>query len=141
LAKHLVALNDELPQLAQCIVDVKAGLYQPSDAAIVASGGDLEPVTNETTGDPVVILVRDEDVITKETTLTTDSGDTLSVSADGETGASESEEPAAEVTNEPALEEPSETPSEPETSEGTSDQPAESSTEQKTANETPETPK
>jgi hypothetical protein len=45
------------------MVDVNAGTYNPSDAAIIASGGKLEKAVDPATGQPVQILVRGSSVL------------------------------------------------------------------------------
>ena len=70
IAKQLVQLHDDLPQLTQCIVDVKAGTYQPSTASVIASGGKVEAVVDTATGQPVQILVKEEQILDPAQTIT-----------------------------------------------------------------------
>ena len=82
IAKQLVSLSDQLPQLTQCIVDVNAGTYQPSDAAVIASGGKVTPIVDSATGQPVQILVKEEKIVDPAQTIafTTDSNAKIEVS-------------------------------------------------------------
>jgi hypothetical protein len=42
---------------------VKAGTYKPSTSAVIASGGKVEPVVDAATGQPVQILVKEEQLV------------------------------------------------------------------------------
>lgn len=50
IAKQLVNMADQLPSIKQCMADVKAGIYKPSNGAIIAAGGTLPPKIDTTTG-------------------------------------------------------------------------------------------
>ena len=53
IAKKLVNMADDLPAIKQCMADVKAKVYTPSNQAVVAAGGTLVPKKDSTTGNPV----------------------------------------------------------------------------------------
>ena len=77
IAKQLVNMADSLPQIKQCMADVKAGVYVPSNAAVVASGGTLPAKIDSTTQNPVEIivtpkkLINDGDILTVPSTTAT----------------------------------------------------------------------
>ena len=64
--------------MTQCIIDIKANTYAPSTSAVLATGGEVEPLLDETTGQPVQLFVKDEQVVKPGTTITfkTDDGKT-----------------------------------------------------------------
>ena len=66
IARELVALGDDLPTLTQCVIDINSGTYAPSYSAVLATGGEVEQVLDEATGQPVQVLVKEEQVIGPE---------------------------------------------------------------------------
>ena len=68
---------DELPVMEQCMADVKNGIYQTSDAAVVAAGGMPDLTIDPATDQPVQILVSStDDLVDENTTLQLRSTDT-----------------------------------------------------------------
>ena len=72
------------------MADVKAGIYVPSNGAVVASGGTLPAKIDSTTQNPVEIivtpkkLINDGDVLTVPSTTATASSSTDTAAAEGE---------------------------------------------------------
>ena len=107
-------MADSLPQIKQCMADVKAGVYVPSNAAVVASGGTLPAKIDSTTQNPVEIivtpkkLINDGDILTvPSTTATSGTPASTSTPAEGEEapkeegeGGEEAAAPAEETTEE-----------------------------------------
>ena len=59
----------QLPTLKQCMADVSAGIYKPSNASKIASGGSLPPKLDSTSGQPVTIIVQDTPIIKSDTVI------------------------------------------------------------------------
>lgn len=77
IAKQLVTMTDDLPVLTQCMIDVNAGTYNPSVAAVIASGGKVEAAVDPATGQPLKILVADSTLLDPKATLTLDDATTI----------------------------------------------------------------
>jgi len=113
IVKQLMGMVDSLTDLQSCIGDMKAGTYEPTDAAILASGGTVEKATDPATGDPVKVLVNSTNEIVKDaTTLEKADGTTIEVTNAAKPAAEEApvveatvEEKPAETEEKPAEEE------------------------------------
>ena len=108
IAKTLVNMADSLPQIKQCMADVKAKIYVPSNAAVVASGGSLPASTDPATGKAPDIIITPKKLIENNEVLTVPSstGATTTVTASAETpAATTGDAPAAETNGEEKKEE------------------------------------
>ena len=50
-------MADKLPLIKQCMADIQAGAYEPSDPAKVVAGAELPVVDDPTEDEPVTIII------------------------------------------------------------------------------------
>ena len=63
LAKQLTKMVDSLPLIKSCMADVKSGAYTNSASALNMAGASTQTVTDTTTGEPVKVVVKNENII------------------------------------------------------------------------------
>ena len=74
------------------MADVSAGIYKPSKASVIASGGSLPPKLDSTSGTPVTIIVQDTPIIKSDTVISAPKKNGSDDSEDGATSTTESTE-------------------------------------------------